>query len=155
MAPCRLTRPNVGRRPTTPQRPAAPSAWHRYEMPTLLLAAGVYAAWAALVYWHRQIPGPVLFLLGGYVVQLHGSLQHEAIHALRRLPKPLRWALVWAPLALWLPFPLFHRSHSAHHVNFHLTHPEKDTESAYLSSSRWQAYGPLRRAICAAARLTS
>ena len=89
-------------------------------------------------------------MLGGYLGQLHSSLQHEAIHALRRLPKPLRWALVWPPLNLWLPYPLYHRSHSRHHVNFHLTHPEKDTESVYHSSAAWRSYGPLRRALIGA-----
>jgi fatty acid desaturase len=138
------------RKPSSPNAAAPSTWWRRWEVPTVALALAVYAAWGALVYWHAHVPGVLLFVLGGYLVQLHSSLQHEAIHALRRLPKPLRWALVWAPLNLWLPFPLFHRSHSAHHVNFHLTHPEKDTESAYHSSSQWQAYGPLRRAICAA-----
>ena len=121
--------------------------WKRWEAPTQLLALLLYAAWAALVYWHALIPGALLFVLGGYLGQLHFSLQHEAIHALRPLPRWLRWALVWPPLNLWLPYPLFHRSHSSHHVNFHLTHPEKDTESVYHSSSAWAAYGPLRRAV--------
>lgn len=134
-------------RPSPPDRQATPAAWHRYEMPTLLLAVGVYAAWAALVYWHRQIPGLALFLLGGYVVQLHGSLQHEAIHAMRQVPRAIRLAAVWPPLNLWLPYPLFQRSHSAHHVNFHLTHPGKDTESAYHSAAAWSGYGRLRRAV--------
>ena len=137
-------------RPATPDRPAPLSAWHRYEVPTLLLAVGTYVVWAALVHWHRVVPGPVLFLLGGYVVQLHCSLQHEAIHAMRRVPRALRLAAVWPPLDLWLPYALFQRSHSAHHVNFHLTHPGKDTESAYHSSTAWQGYGRLRRAIARA-----
>jgi len=122
----------------------------RYEAPTIALALLLYAAWAALVYWHAALPGLVLFVLGGCLVQLHSSLQHEAIHALRHVPRPLRLALVWPPLNLWLPFRLYHDSHNAHHVNFHLTHPDKDTESVYHSASAWQAYGPLRRAVLAA-----
>jgi hypothetical protein len=46
-------------------------AWDRYELPTIALAAVLYAAWAALVWWHSSIPGPLLFLAGGYVAQLH------------------------------------------------------------------------------------
>lgn len=122
----------------------------RYEAPTIALAFLLYAAWAALVYWHALVPGPLLFVMGGCLVQLHSSLQHEAIHALRQVPKPLRWALVWSPLNLWLPFPLYYRSHSAHHVNFHLTHPDKDTESVYHTASAWRSYGPLRRWLFAA-----
>lgn len=123
--------------------------WRRSEAPTLVLAVLLYAAWAVLVRWHAAVPGVLLFVLGGYLGQLHFSLQHEAIHAMRHIPKVLRWALVWPPLNLWLPYPLYHSSHSSHHVNFHLTHPQKDTESVYHSASAWGTYGPLRRAILA------
>jgi fatty acid desaturase len=121
--------------------------WQRYEAPTFVLAIALYLAWALLVYWHAAIPAWLLFVLGGYIAQLHFSLQHEAIHALRHVPKKVRWALVWPPLNLWLPYPMYHKSHSTHHVNFHLTHPEKDTESAYHSPPVWRAYSPLWRAI--------
>ncbi len=121
--------------------------WFHYEVPTLVLAAALYAAWGVLVWWHRAVPGWLLFLLGGYLAQLHFSLQHESIHAMRHLPKWLRWAVVWPPLNLWLPYPFYNRGHSAHHVNFHLTHPQRDTESAYHSAPAWSAYGPARRAI--------
>ena len=134
----------------TPEENGATHLCRRYEAPTIVLALLLYAAWAALVHWHAALPGVVLFALGGCVAQLHWSLQHEAIHALRHVPKALRWALVWPPLNLWLPFPLFHRSHSSHHVNFHLTHPHKDTESVYHSAAAWNAYSPLQRAIFAA-----
>ncbi|MDM0059070.1 fatty acid desaturase [Variovorax fucosicus] len=125
----------------------AVSRWQRYEAPTLLLAVLLYAAWAALVNWHDTLPAPLLFLLGGYIGQLHFSLQHEAIHAMRHIPKAVRWALVWPPLNLWLPYPLFHSSHSRHHVNFHLTHPQKDTESIFHSAAAWGTYGALRRSV--------
>ncbi|MDM0021006.1 fatty acid desaturase [Variovorax saccharolyticus] len=141
---------------TTPARPPSLATartvrwWRHFEVPTLVLAMLLYAAWAALVHGHAHVPGVLLFAMGGCLGQLHSSLQHEAIHALRNIPKPLRWALVWPPLNLWLPYPLYHRSHSSHHVNFHLTHPERDTESVYHSAAAWNCYGPLRRAIVAA-----
>ena len=140
---------------TLVRRPASNSHgtsrwWRRFEAPTFVLAAALYAAWAALVYWHAAVPGVLLFIVGGYLGQLHFSLQHEAIHAMRHVPKPLRWALVWPPLNLWLPYPLYHRSHSSHHVNFHLTHPHKDTESVYHSARAWDAYGSFRRALIGA-----
>lgn len=124
--------------------------WRRCEAPTLVLAVLLYLAWASLVRWHAVVPTALLFVLGGCIAQLHSSLQHEAIHAMRRVPKALRLALVWPPLNLWLPYALYHRSHSSHHVNFHLTHPQKDTESVYHSAQAWEAYGPLRRTLFAA-----
>ncbi len=129
--------------------------WRHYEVPTLLLAGACYGAWAALLAWHALLPGWLLFLFGGYLAQLHMSLQHESIHAMRHLPAWLRRAVVWPPLNLWLPYALYHRGHSAHHVNYHLTHPAKDTESAYHSAAAWQAYGPLRRRLWAANQLLS
>jgi len=131
-------------------RPLRAPWWRHYEAPTLLLAAALYAAWAALVWWHRALPAWLLFVLGGYLAQLHFSLQHESIHAMRHLPRWLRWAVVWPPVNLWLPYPLYNRGHSTHHVNFHLTHPLKDTESAYHSAPAWQGYGSFRRRIYAA-----
>ncbi|WP_077002619.1 fatty acid desaturase [Variovorax sp. KK3] len=128
-------------------RPTRAVWWRHYELPTLVLATALYAAWASLLWWHRSLPGWLLFLLGGSLVQIHSSLQHESIHAMRHLTRGLRAGLVWAPLNLWLPYALYHRSHSAHHVNFHLTHPEKDTESVYHAAEDWQDYGTLRRWI--------
>jgi fatty acid desaturase len=128
-------------------RPIRATWWRHYEVPTLLLALACHAAWAGLLWWHRAVPAWLVCLLGGYLGQLHSSLQHESIHAMRRLPRWLREAAVWPPLNLWLPYPLFKRSHSEHHVNFHLTHPRKDSESAYHSAPDWQGYGPLQRWI--------
>jgi len=128
-------------------RPPRAAWWLHYEVPTLLLAAALYATWAALLWWHRSLPVWLLFLLGGCLGQLHSSLQHESIHAMRHLPRWLRHAVVWPPINLWLPYPLYHSSHSAHHVNFHLTHPHKDTESVYHAAHAWQGYGPWRRRL--------
>ncbi len=121
--------------------------WWHYEVPTLLLATVLYAAWAALLWWHAALPGWALFLAGGFLAQLHFSLQHESIHAMRHLPKWLRHAVVWPPLNLWLPYPFYNRGHSSHHVNFHLTHPERDNESAYHSAPAWAGYGLVWRWI--------
>ncbi|RZL94811.1 MAG: fatty acid desaturase [Variovorax sp.] len=139
--------------PVSPYRFAHPAKlvwWRHYETPTLVLAGACYAAWGALIWWHALLPGWILFALGGYLAQLHSSLQHESIHAMRHLPRWLRRAVVWPPLNLWLPYALYHRGHSAHHVNFHLTHPDKDTESAYHSAPAWQSYGPVWRRIYSA-----
>lgn len=129
-------------------RSAVPAAWwRRVEAPTVALCLLFYPAWAALVWWHAVLPGWLLFVVGGYLAQLHFSVQHESIHAMRGLPRWLRTALVWPPVNLWLPYPLYHRGHSTHHVNFHLTHPQKDTESAYHSAPAWAGYSPFWQRI--------
>ena len=131
-------------------RPAGALGWHnpdRTQWPTAVLGLVLYASWAALVWWHASIPAWLLYLLGGYVTQWQFSLQHESIHGMRAWPAWLRTAFVWPPLGLWLPYPLYNRSHSTHHVNYHLTHPERDTESNYQLQAAWACMGPMRRAL--------
>lgn len=111
--------------------------WDRYEVPTLILGVVLYSFWFALTWWHDAVHPLILFVLGGYVVQWHFSLQHESIHAMRNWPAWLRTVFVWPPLGLWMPYPVYHRSHSTHHVNFFITHPTRDTESYYQLQSAW------------------
>lgn len=121
--------------------------WDRYELPTVVLGLVLYASWLALTWWHGSIPLLLLYLAGGYVVQWHFSLQHESIHALRDWPRWLRTAFVWPPLGLWMPYPVYHRSHSMHHVNYNITHPQRDTESYYQLRENWAQAGSLERRI--------
>jgi fatty acid desaturase len=78
-------------------------------------------------------------------VQWHFSLQHEAIHSMRGVPRWLRRALVWPPIGIWFPFELYRQSHSQHHRNSHLTYPGEDTESYYHEEEDWEDYGDLWR----------
>lgn len=121
--------------------------WNRYELPTVLLGGVLYASWLALTWWHAAIPWPLLLLAGGYVIQWQFSLQHESIHAMRHWPAGLRTAFVWPPLGLWLPYPLYNRSHSTHHVNFYITHPQRDTESYYQPQAAWPPAGRVQRLL--------
>ncbi len=131
----------------TPHDTMNPTFAERYELPTVALGLVLYASWLALTWWHEAIPLWVLYLAGGYVVQWHFSLQHESIHGMRNWPGWLRTAFVWPPIGLWMPYPVYHRSHSTHHVNFNITHPQRDTESNYQLQAAWTGYGPLRRTL--------
>lgn len=125
-----------------------PATWFwRNEGPTWLLAAGLYAVWAVLVWFHAALPWWLLWPLGAYVTALHFSLQHEAIHGWRSVPEPLRTALVWPPIGLWLPFEIYRRSHRRHHRNADLTYPGRDTETVYHRQADWQGYSPLWRRL--------
>lgn len=121
--------------------------WDRCEIPTLLLGLALYASWLALTWWHASIPAVLLFLAGGYVTQWHFSLQHESIHGMRSWPAWLRTAFVWPPLGLWMPYPIYRRSHSTHHINFYMTHPQRDTESFYHMRQDWPPAGKARRRL--------
>jgi fatty acid desaturase len=125
---------------------AASESWfERHDGPTLLVAAAIYVIWLFLLASHRYFPCWITVPLAGYIVQWHFSLQHEAIHSMRGVPKWLRRALVWPPIGIWFPFELYRRSHARHHRNDHLTYPGEDTESYYHEEEDWEDYGRLSR----------
>jgi fatty acid desaturase len=121
------------------------SWFERHDGPTLLVAAATYAGWLTLLISLRHIPWWITAPLAGYVVQWHFSLQHEAIHSMRGIPKWLRRALVWPPIGIWFPFELYRRSHSEHHRDSSLTYPGEDTETYYHEEEDWEDYGNLSR----------
>jgi fatty acid desaturase len=109
-----------------------PTRGRRVEWPTVVLAATIYVGWLAATWWHAGLPWPLRAALGGWLLAWHGSLQHEVIHG---HPTPWRRlnALIGAtPLALWLPFERYQRSHLAHHATDRVTEPGADPETRYL-----------------------
>lgn len=117
------------------------------EWRTLGLITANYLAWIGLITAYDVLPWPLVGILGGAVVCLHGSLQHEAIHMHpTRWPK-LNYALVALPLSLWLPFEMYRRSHIAHHATEELTCPRRDPESMYVDSRCWQRLPAAARAV--------
>lgn len=113
-------------------RSSRPSTLSAVDWPTLVLAGVIYVGWLAVTYWHTHIPGPLLFLVGGWLIAWHGSLQHETIHGHPTRASIINRAIGWPPLSLWLPYELYRQSHVAHHATEHLTDPRHDPESRYL-----------------------
>ena len=111
----------------------ASSRSHGVETPTLLVALVIHTAWLALTWWHAALPLSVLIAGGGCVMAWHGSLQHETIHG---HPSSRQWLNAFVggiPLALWLPYAVYRRTHLAHHRTPSITDPLGDPESRYLS----------------------
>ncbi|MGF1608549.1 MAG: fatty acid desaturase [Kiloniellales bacterium] len=117
------------------------------EWPTVGLAIALYAAFGLLTWYHALLPWWALVIAGGYLVALHGSLQHEAAHG-HPTPWPLvNEALVFPSLWLWLPFRAYQRSHLEHHDDAYLTDPLADPESYYVTPERWTRLGGAARAL--------
>ncbi len=117
------------------------------EWPTVLLGAATYAAFGLLTWNYDSLPWWLLLPLGGYLVALHGSLQHEAAHG-----HPTPWPrvnelLVWPSLWLWMPYRIYRKTHLLHHRDDYLTDPLGDPESFYMTPAAWARCGPLRRAL--------
>ena len=117
-----------------------------FEWPTWLLLVVTYGAWIMLTYnWHA-IPGWLLWLVGGYTVTLHSSLQHEALHGHPTRNRKLNIALVWPPFTLWLPMELYVKNHLFHHQT-ELTNPALDPESFFVPREKWQTMGRFRQRL--------
>jgi fatty acid desaturase len=121
--------------------------FRQIDGPTWVVAAVLYTAWFLLVWYHALLPWYVLVPAGAYLVAWHFSLQHEAIHSFRGVPKWLRFAVVFPPLGLWFPFPLYRKSHRTHHRDEDLAVPGIDTESYYVRREDWQRMGRIQRGL--------
>ncbi len=114
------------------------------EWPTWLVLGGTYAGWILLTLYWSHIPGWILWLPGGYLVTLHSSLQHEAIHGHPTRNRRLNLALVWPQLMLWYPLEFYLEHHTRHHDS-ELTDPELDPESFYVAPECWRRLGNWQR----------
>ena len=123
--------------------------WRRFEGPTWLVAATIYGGWFALALGHRSVPLAIAIPLGIYLTAWHSSLQHETIHALRRVPRPLRTLLASPPLGIWFPYERYRSEHLRHHATPDLAGPD-DPESFYHEPEAWARMGaPLRASYAA------
>jgi fatty acid desaturase len=117
------------------------------DVPTIGLAIATYFGFGLLTWFHHALPWWIVAPLGGYIVALHGSLQHEAVHG---FPFGRRWmttSTVFPSLWLWLPYGIYRNSHLAHHWDDQLTCPVADPESNYVTPSMWAAMGPFHRRV--------
>src|SRR5262245_15603811 len=115
------------------------------EWPTLGVAVLLYAGFGVLTWNSEALPWWIVLPLGGYLVCLHGSLQHEVVH---NHPTRFGWlneALVFPSLWLWLPYRLYRETHLIHHRDEQLTCPINDPESNYVLPDAWSRMGPVGR----------
>jgi fatty acid desaturase len=120
--------------------------FRQFDGPTWIVALVIYAAWGALIWYSAALPWWFIVPVGAYLLAWHFSLQHEAIHSFRGVPAWLRFALVFPPIGLWFPFPLYRKSHTTHHRDINLTVPGVDTESYYVREADWQRMSSFMRA---------
>ncbi len=113
----------------------------------LTIACGIYISWFILVIFGNDLPIVLLFLAGGYLICLHGSLQHIAVHG---YPTQWRWlntVIVYPPLAFFYPYSIYRESHIQHHQIEILTDVNTDPESLYLSKSHWDRLNALSKNV--------
>jgi fatty acid desaturase len=108
------------------------------------VAVAIYGGWIGLALLHRHVPLVLALPLAIYLTAWQSSLQHETIHALRRVPRALKTGLALPPLGLWFPYELYRREHERHHATAELAAPD-DPESFYHDPASWgRMRAPLR-----------
>jgi len=121
--------------------------FRQFDGPTWLVTVAIYSLWFLLIWYNAVLPWWVILPAGAYLLAWQLSLQHEAIHAFRGVPAWLRFAVVFPPLGLWFPYPLYRNSHTTHHRDANLTVPGVDTESYYVLRADWDRMNPFKRAL--------
>jgi fatty acid desaturase len=116
------------------------------DWPTVLLAIAIYGAFAALTWFYHDLPWWLVLPLGGAIVCLQASLQHEAVHGY-----PTRWGwlnylIALPPLSLFQPYGIQRTDHLKHHIDQNLTDPRLDPESNYLTPDDWFGMSDVHRA---------
>ncbi|MGB1008403.1 MAG: fatty acid desaturase [Thiolinea sp.] len=108
------------------------------EWPTLILIGLNYALFIGLTLYFAEFSWWLILPLAAFQQALFGSLQHEVLHGHPTRYQWLNELLVFPALNLWIPYPIYKKSHLIHHNNQHLTDPVRDPESFYIPEQRWQ-----------------
>lgn len=119
----------------------------RSEWPTWLLIVALYAGWFGTAINARALGLPLAAGILAALSCLYLSLQHELLHG-----HPTRFPLVnamfgIAPLAVWFPYAVYRESHLRHHDDIHLTDPDRDPETYFVSAERWREAGIVVRGL--------
>lgn len=125
-------------------RLAASWTW-RTQWPTWALLVTIYGGWFGVATHARDLGLPLTTALLALLGAWYMSLQHELLHG-HPTRSPLVNALLgFAPLAVWFPYRIYRDSHLQHHDDPHLTRPEHDPESYFVSHAAWARAGwPIR-----------
>ena len=115
-----------------PRRAVAEDEWQ-----TLWLTGAAWASFAALTWYWEVLGWWIVAPLGAYLVALHGSLQHEALHGHPTRVGRSEQASGVPAVTLWFPFRRYKALHLKRHGNDHLTEPGIDPESFYLDPQAW------------------
>jgi fatty acid desaturase len=107
------------------------------EWPTVILIILTYGALATLMWFYYALPFWVIIPLAGYLIALHGSLQHEALHGHPTRNAGLNELMVAINFSLTFPYRRYRKLHLIHHYDDNLTDPTLDPESYYLLPDEW------------------
>jgi fatty acid desaturase len=124
------------------------TSWNwRTQWPTWVLIVTIYGGWFGVTTHARELGLPLTALLLAVLGTWYMSLQHELLHGHPTRSPFVNALLGFAPLAVWFPYGIYRDSHLQHHDDPHLTHPECDPESYFVSALVWRRAGWAIRAL--------
>jgi fatty acid desaturase len=119
----------------------------RTQWPTWALIVTIYGGWFSVTTHARDLGLPLTTLLLALLGTWYMSLQHELLHGHPTRSPFVNALLGFAPLAVCFPYGIYRDSHLQHHDDVHLTHPERDPESYFVSAIVWRRAGWAIRAL--------
>jgi fatty acid desaturase len=119
----------------------------RTQWPTWALIVTIYGGWFSVATHARDLGLPLTTLLLAVLGTWYMSLQHELLHGHPTRSPFVNALLGFAPLAVCFPYGIYRDSHLKHHDDPHLTHPERDPESYFVSAIAWRRAGWAIRAL--------
>ncbi len=117
------------------------------EWPTVLLIAATYAGLIVLMLNFHALPWWIVAPLAGYLIALHGSLQHEILHGHPTRNRLVNELLVFINPSIWFPYRRYRKLHLIHHNDDNLTDPRLDPESYYLLPEDWARLSPVLQLV--------
>lgn len=134
---------------TTLARLGASWTW-RTNWPTWALIVAIYGGWFGVATHAGSLGLPLTTALLALLSAWYMSLQHELLHGHPTRSRVVNGLLGFAPLAVWFPYGIYRDSHLQHHDDPHLTRPEHDPESYFVSARAWRSAGFAIRALLTA-----
>jgi fatty acid desaturase len=116
------------------------------EWQTIVIIVFCYGCLVLLMWFYYLLPFWVIMPIAGYLIALHGSLQHEALHGHPTRNGLVNEVLVFINPSFWFPYRRYRKLHLTHHNDDHLTCPSLDPESYYMLPDEWaQLPSPLKQ----------
>ena len=119
------------------------------DRPSFFLMICCYIAFGVVTTAMASWSPIAAIIAAGFVITLHSSLQHEALHGHIVRSDFWRYMMAFPAMGLFVSYERFRDTHLAHHEDIHLTDPYDDPESNFLTPDDWKKQSQIMQAVLA------